>query len=84
MTNSGEYRDIFQASKVNRFGKFQFIYRWYLVAKAPQELASISEIFTGFKTRIDMDVNVLAPDDLSHFEVFELFNPGINVGLTAR
>uniref|UniRef100_A0AAR5PZ02 Ionotropic glutamate receptor C-terminal domain-containing protein n=1 Tax=Dendroctonus ponderosae TaxID=77166 RepID=A0AAR5PZ02_DENPD len=73
-----------KASNVNRFGKFEFIYSWYLLSKVNQELEDIFHIFTRFKTRMDMDVKVLAVDDFGRFEVSEIFNPGINVGLTTR
>ncbi|XP_030749280.1 ionotropic receptor 75a-like isoform X2 [Sitophilus oryzae] len=69
------------ASTLDRFGKFQFLYNWFLISNKNLD---VIKMFKSFKTRMDMDVKFFLRIDNQTYKVFEIFNPGINVGLIKR
>lgn len=70
---------------MDKFGKFEFIYSWYiLVTDQTKNLTDVLEVFEAVKTRMDMDVKVFQAYDDDNFNIYEIFNPGINVGIEIR
>ncbi|XP_066250006.1 ionotropic receptor 75a-like [Euwallacea similis] len=61
------------------FGKLHFLYSWFLLMNADQSISQVEEVFRRLKTRMDMDVKIFHGS-----RIFELYNPGINVGLKRR
>lgn len=70
---------------MDRFGQFEFLYSWYiLVTDQTKNLTDVLEVFETIKTRMDMDVKVFQAYDDDKFNIYEIFNPGINVGIEIR
>ncbi|XP_076271756.1 ionotropic receptor 75a-like [Rhynchophorus ferrugineus] len=70
-----------KASRVKTFGKFRFLHSWYITTR---NLTATVRVFERAKTRMDMDVKIFHVHGDVVDGIYEIFNPGINVGVQIR